>query len=410
MKKLIFSVLGLTLLFTQVNAQQRTVVVETSPKVSTSVNTSSSYAYTVNDVKNQVNVTYSNSPQSQEVTDDTPMKSKSFSKAFSLDKNDKVNLSNQFGTITIKTWNKNEIKVDADIKAYAKTEDEAQKLLDDVSISSTKDGDMVAYKTNIGERNGNWGSSVKNGKTIWRREVKVYYTVYMPATNSLTASQSYGNLLLGDFAGPTSLKVQYGNLTTGDLNNANNYVSVQYGATAIKDANGLKIKHQYGSGVTIGTVGTLDIDAQYTSVEVTTVKGSATVKHQYGKGITLGSVGNLAINAQYATVKVGNLKGNLTSKQQYGKLYVDQADAGKSIEIDAQYVDLNLGFAAGYSGDLDVKTSYANFKYGANVTAKRQGADDDRSYSSSKRYIGTIGKGGAGKVTIDAEYGSVTFK
>ncbi|RZK46393.1 MAG: hypothetical protein EOO87_23650, partial [Pedobacter sp.] len=158
MKNLILSVSSFMLLATQVNAQEQQPAVNAATKVSTST----SYAYTVNDVKNRVNVSYSSNGD-QDVKDDSPMRSKTFSKSFNLDKGDKINLNNQFGSITIKIWNKNEIKVDADIKAYAKSEDEAQKLLDDVSVNATKSGDLVAYKTNMGDRNGNWGSNVKNG-------------------------------------------------------------------------------------------------------------------------------------------------------------------------------------------------------------------------------------------------------
>ncbi|WP_316770360.1 hypothetical protein [Pedobacter frigiditerrae] len=411
MKLTILSLSSVLLLATQVNAQQQpSISVNVNPKVNTTVSTSSTYSYTVNDVKNNVNVKYNSNADSQDVQDDSPMKAKTFTKSFSIDKNDKINLSNQFGSIVIKTWDKNEIKVDADIKSYAKTEEEAQKLLDDVSIEATKSGDLVSYKTEMGSRNGNWGSSIKNGKTIWRREVKVHYTVYMPANNSLSASQQYGNITMGDFSGPTSIKVQYGNFVAGDLNNGNNYVNVQYGAANIKEANSLKIKHQYGSGVTIGTVGTLDIDVQYSAVNITSVKGAASIKHQYGGGIKIGSVsGAMNVNTQYTSVKVGSLNGNLTSRAQYGSVNIDGIEAGKDVDVDAQYASVNLGFATNYNANFDVKTSYAGFKYGSNVTAKREGGDD-RSYSQDKNFNGQIGKGGSVRVIVKAQYNSVTFK
>ena len=405
MKNLVLSMSGAILLAVQVNAQQPSVTVNSNTNASNTKNVS--YSYTVNDVKNSVNVRYNDSGSNQDVKDD-PMRSKTFSKSFTADRNDKVNLSNQYGSITIKVWNKNEIKVDADIKAYAKTEDEAQKLLDDVEVTATKTGDLVTYKTSMGERNGNWGSSVRNGKTIWRREVKTHYIVYMPAANALTATQQYGNIIMDDFAGPTSIKVQYGNLTAGNLSNANNYISIQYGKATVKDMGGARIKHQYGGGFTMGTVDDLDLDAQYTSVNVAAVKGSATVKHQYGSGTTIGQVGNLNVNTQYTTIKIGALHGNIVSKAQYGKVIVDEIDAGKSVAVNAQYTSVNLGFSANYNGDFEVRTNYGSFKYPSTVTVKRDG--DDRSYSSSKNYTGQIGKGGAATVNIDLQYNSVTFK
>ncbi|WP_152969746.1 hypothetical protein [Pedobacter sp. Hv1] len=402
MKNVMLCLSGM-LLATQINAQQ----VSTAVNVSTNTNVSTSYAYTVNGVKNQVNVKYSSNMQ--EVQDDNPVKSKTFTKSFNIDRGDKINLSNQFGSLTIKTWDKNEIKVDADIKSYAKTDEEAQKLLDDVSISATKDGDLVSYKTSTGDRSGNWGSSVRNGKVIWRREVKIHMTVYMPASNALTASQTYGPLNLEDFAGPTSLKVQYGNLTTGNLSNSNNYISVQYGKAALKDVNAAKIKQQYGDGLTINTIGNIELDAQYSSAKIGTIKGSANIKHQYGGGTTIETAGALTVSAQYTKIKVGNLKGNLNGKVQYGKITVDEVETGnKDITISGGYSDIDLGFGATYNGDFEVSTNYGGFRYGSNISAKKLG--EDRGYNSVKNYSGQVGKGGAAKINIRTDYGSVTFK
>ncbi len=131
MKNLMLCMSGM-LLATQINAQQ----ISTSVSVNANANTSTSYSYTVNDVKKQVNVKYSSNMQ--EVQDDNSVKSKSFTKSFGVDRSDKISLSNQFGSMTIKTWDKNEIKVDADIKAYAKTEEEAQRLLDRFQLAQLK--------------------------------------------------------------------------------------------------------------------------------------------------------------------------------------------------------------------------------------------------------------------------------
>ena len=406
MKNLVLSLSSFLLLAAQVNAQQSSVTVNSNTNETKNV----SYAYTVNDVKNSTNVRYSSSGGNQDLKEDGPMRSKTFSKSFTVDRSDKINLSNQYGSITIKIWNKNEIKVDADIKAYAKTDDEAQKLLDDVAVTATKTGDLVTYKTTMGERNGNWGSNVRNGKIIWRREVKTHYIVYMPASNALTALQQYGNIIMDDFEGPTSIKVQYGNLTAGNLSNANNYISIQYGKGSVKDMGGATVKHQYGGGITIGNVGNLDLNAQYTTANINSVKGTATIKHQYGGGTTIGNVnGTMNVTTQYAPIKIGNLKGNLTAKAQYGKVIIDEIEAGKDVDVDAQYSTVNLGFAANYNADFEVKTQYASFNYSSNVTAKREGGDN-RSYSSSKNYSGQIGKGVSVRVSIKVQYNGVTFK
>lgn len=374
-------------------------------------------------------------------TDDDPMRSKTFSKTFAADNSDKIVLGNQYGSIVIKIWDRKEVKADIDIKAYSNNDAETQKLLDGVTIEAGKSGDQIIFKTKM-EQQGNWGSGSRFGKK-WRREVKIDYVVYMPASNALTMSQSYGSITMAELTGPLYAKVQYGNFSAQELSNANNYISVQYGNTNIQNVNKAVVKQQYGSGLTIGVAGTLDIDAQYAAVNVTAIKGNALIKQQYGSGLTVGSVDNLDLNAQYCNVNINSIKGNAKIDQQYNsiaigsvgkldlktqytsasvgklrgdgrfdmqynKLSIDQITNGcRALNVDGDYLNITLGFDADYSADLEVQTSYASFKYGDRVSAKQIGNDRD---SNSKNYSGKIGKGGGAVVRIKSDYGSVTIK
>ncbi|RZM23434.1 MAG: hypothetical protein EOO88_26180 [Pedobacter sp.] len=368
---------------------------------------------------------------------------KSFTRAFAVDQMDKINVNNRYGSVTVKTWDRREVKAEVTIRAYSSSD--AQKLLDQVAIDAAKQGDLVTFKTNINVEDNRWGNFSINGRKS-RREVKVDYIIYMPANNALTVLQQYGNVTVGDLDAALSAKVQYGNFVAGKLSSNNNYISVQYGKANIAEATKATIKHQYGAGVTIGTVGTLNLDAQYTKVDITNITGEAVIEQQYGAGITIGSVGLLNINAQYTKVNVGTIKrGGTVANLQYSSL--DIANTG-SIKVDAQYTTVNIGqlngdgnfkmqynnlavamvgegvkrlnadceyvgmsfnFADRYNANVDVQTSYAGFKFGAGVSAKLTGDDDDRS-SNQRNYIGKIGNGGTNMVRIKAEYGNVIFR
>jgi len=401
------------------------------------VNSSNTYA------SNTVTVGVGSITVNQDVQSGTDNeRSKTFTKSFSVDNSDKVNLNNQYGSIIIKNWDKKEVRVDIDIKAYSNSDSDAQKLIDDVNIDANKSGDMVSIKTNLGNRNGRWGRSVRNGVTTWRREVKINYVVYMPSVNPLTVLQQYGNVELGNFSGPTSLKVQYGNLVAGNLSNANNYINVQYGKCDVQDLNAAVVKHEYNGPVTIGSVGTLELDAQYVGVNINTIRKSADIKIQYGKGLTVGTIGgNLLLNAEYAKVNINTVKGNTVVKQAYGDLNIASAGkiavnaeysnvtlgtlngdgninmdynrltvneitpACKNFSFGGEYVTVGLGFADRFNGNFNLSTSYAGFKYGANVTSNLVSKDDE-----NKKYSGKIGSGGVANVNIKTGYGSVTFK
>jgi hypothetical protein len=256
-------------------------------------------------------------------------------------------------------------------------------------------------------------------------------------------SQNYGSITMGELNGPLYAKVQYGNFSAQGLSNTNNYISVQYGNTNIQNVGKAVIKQQYGSGLTIGTAGTLDINAQYAAVKVTAIKGNAVIRQQYGSGLTIGTVGNLDLNAQYCNVDINSIKGDAVIKQQYNsislgsvekldlkaqytsasigklggdgrfdmqynKLSIDQVTSGcRALDIDGGYLNIALGVETAYNADLDVQTRYASFKYGDNVSVKQTGNDRD---SNSKNYSGKIGNGGGSSVKIKSDYGSVTIK
>jgi len=369
-------------------------------------------------------------------------RSKNFSKTFNVDNGDKISLKNQYGSMVIKTWDRKEVKVDVEIKAYSNSDKDVQKLIDEVSIDANKSGDMISVKTIMSDRDGNYGRKQRNGVTTWRREIKVSYVVYMPAVNALMAQQEYGSIELGDFSGPTSLKVQYGNLTTGNLNNTNNYLNVEYGKMTVQNVNTAVVKHEYGGGVSIGSVGTLQLDAEYVPVNVNTITKSANIKIQYGSGLTIGSIGgNLLLNSEYAKVNINNIKGNTVIKQSYsslalasvGKLSLkteytnvtlgtlngdalidmdynrltvnEITPACKSFNFTGEYAGVSLGFSNNYNATFNVSTTYAGFKYGANVTSRLISDDDE-----NKKYSGKIGNGGSASVNLKTEYGAVTFK
>ncbi len=381
------------------------------------------------------------SSQTDQVNLDGPERSKTFSKSFPAGNGDKLILSNQYGSMQIKTWEKREVKVDVSIKAYGNSENDAQKLLDEVNIESGKQGDQIVFKTKMNQSNGNWGSGSRNGRR-WRREVKVDYVVYMPVSNDLTLSQNYGNVSMEDLSGALYAKVQYGNFSAAELRNSNNYISVQYGKTDIQQMNKAVIKHQYGSGLTIGTVGSIDLDAQYAAVTINTVKGKASIKQQYGAGLTIGTtdqldldiqyananvntvkgnakinqqysnlnvgnVGSLDLDAQYTSAKIGSLRGNANIDMQYNQITIAEVGSQcRVLNIDGEYLSISIGFTNGFNADFDVNTSYASFRYGDNVSARLLGDKN----SNTKSYTGKIGNGGGATVKVKSDYGSVLFK
>ena len=116
----------------------------------------------------------------------------------------------RFGNVVVNTWNKNEVKVDIEIKSYADDDQTAQKMIDAITISDNKDGDQVSFKTNFGSGSSNSVWDLFNNRND-HHKAEVNYTIYMPAKNALDIENHYGATELPDFDGRVSIDCAYGN-------------------------------------------------------------------------------------------------------------------------------------------------------------------------------------------------------
>lgn len=309
--------------------------------------------------------------------DDGVEKVKNYSKSYSIDGNDVINLDNRFGKITVNTWSKSEVKVDVQIKATYSDDDKAQKMLDNVSIRDSKDGSGVYFKTVFNNDDNSSWSIFGKGRHNNEGKTEVNYTVYMPSKNPLNVSNKYGATSLPDLDGKLTVNNSYGSLVAKALSNPGNQITVKYGSATISSLNGSDLDVAYGS-------------------------------------LNLGECNKLNADISYGSAKIGRIttSGNINVKFS-GNLNIDEVDKNiKNLSVNSSYSSVKLGISNDQNADFDVTVRYGSFSYGGhdiNITSKSP-SDNDRGYSPTKNYKGHLGKGSNDKnITINTSYGSVSF-
>lgn len=299
-------------------------------------------------------------------------KIKNYTKSYPADANDLFNLSTVYGSVTVNTWTKSEVKVEVQIKAMANDEAMAQNGLDMVTINDSKEGNQINFSTRFEE---------DSRYNLWRHgnhhNIEVKYMVYMPARLALEARTAYCNVNLPDLSGEVKLRSTYGDVTAERLSNAASEISSSYCNVKIGAYNGNRISQAYGN-LTIGEASDFKANVSYGDISLSRLKG------------------NVNLNLAYVThFKIGEVN-----------------DALKNLHITATYSDLDLGFPSRSNFDFDVVVTYADFKYDdsrVNIT-NRTPEPGSRGYNPTKTYQGTYGKGNAdAKVTIKSAYGNVNF-
>jgi hypothetical protein len=300
---------------------------------------------------------------------------KTYSKSYSVDANDRLEIENKYGRINVNTWNKNEVRVDVQIKGDASDNETAQKMIDAISISDNKSGDVVSFRTNFG----NGSSSIWNlfNNMNDHHKVEVNYTIYMPSTMSLSMSNKYGAVVLPSLSGKVSIDNSYGSLTAKALTNPSNEFNVHYYEVNIEELGGGSINLGYGS-LKLGNVGRLEANVSYAPIDIGKLTTSGSISAKYGGG-----------------VKINEISKGL-----------------KSLDVDAKYSSVNIGLRGDENFAFDVTVKYGSFNYDDNrlkVTSKSP--DDSKGYHPTKSYRGYMGNSdSSNKITINSTYQSVKIE
>lgn len=332
-------------------------------------------------VVNGVSTSVSGAEYSGDETENTDqsLKIKNYSKSYPLDGNDRIRLSNQYGKITVNTWDRREVKVDIQIKAEARNDNDAQKLIDGVQISDNKSGDQVSFRTNIDQdgNDGFWSIFNFGGKNK-KQKLTINYVVFMPAKTDLNIESSYGSVALPDLDGRVRVSTSYGSTSIQSLSNTSNEIEGSYGSIKIGSMNGGKVDFSYGS-VDMEECNNIKADLSYGSFKIGRLKGSGDFDLSYEGGFKIGEV----------------------------------ASTLRRLNINNSYSGTNIGLSPNSNFDFDITVSYAGFNYNddkVTVTAKNP-PDGSRHIGTTRNYKGHVGKGGSdARVTINSSYGGVSFE
>ncbi|MBL7732270.1 MAG: hypothetical protein JNM88_13920 [Chitinophagaceae bacterium] len=288
------------------------------------------------------------SAQEKEKHEPKYKKNKSYSKSYSLSSSDKIELSNQFGEMKLVTWDKNEIKVDATITAKSDDEQRAQEILDRIGINDSKSGGTVSFTTKFKDEKKTWNKKEKG----YSEGMEINYLVYLPAGNTLNASNQFGKMIVPDYNGEATLTSKFGSLTAGKITNGKE-VNVEFGEAEIQQLNG----------------------------------------------------GRLTIKFSEGTVK--KLGGTVRSNLEFSQVKLEIDNDARSLEVDNSYSTVYLDLDKNMSATYNIHTSHGDFINKTSFNIKKE-EEEGKHYGPdfTSQYNGTSGNG-ACKIKVKSSFGEI---
>jgi hypothetical protein len=282
---------------------------------------------------------------------------RTISQSYPASSSDKLDIENQFGSVVIKTWSRNEVKVDVKIEVSSNVKEAADNLFQNIDVEHEKSGNRIQFKTELNKKDEK-GFKGKHSNTM-----SIDYEISMPVNLALDVENKFGKTTLPDLQGKVNVKQEFGNLYTGKLSQPGS-IEVKFGGVVIESAVNGKYEFGYASG----------------EATIKDLSGNADIDIQFCKS------GNVVINA---------------------------ANVDK-LRVDAQYSDVAIVVPKTVSANISVETNFGSFSNRSSFKMKEEDEDEDKDSKQNRgpkfnySYRGKAGDG-KNKIELDGNFSEITL-
>lgn len=260
-----------------------------------------------------------------------------------------VEVTNKYGKIHIRTWDKDSVKFIVDLKIQTSNPQKLQKLKSQVDFDFTSTNYYVVARTKFSKSGGVFSDVVET--FVPSNTVTINYTIYLPKSTNLKIENKFGDVYLDDLSGNLTLKLSNGNLKANHL--------AGYTTLNIASGDGMVNKMDKGkvtvaySDFQIRDCGDIEFDTRSSRIEIRKAK-SLKVYSRRDKYF-VDAAGLLIGDGNFTTIELGELNKELNVDLKYGEVRVERIAKDFSlINILSAYTDISLYFKTDASYNLDI--------------------------------------------------------
>lgn len=323
---------------------------------------------------------------------DQDEKKKYIEKSYQVSSSVELRIDNKFGKVEINSWDKDEFSIKIEIIGMGRSEERAQRIIDDIEIDIDQSSTEIRFETEIESRKN------KNEEGF-----EVNYTVYMPKVNPLYVRNSFGDVTMEDRGGDLELNVSYGSMKVGDVDGESD-LKLSFGSGSVGTIIEGDITVKYSS-FELESASTLEFEQGFSDIEIGDVK-DLEIESKYGK-VEIEKAHTVDADAHFSGFEIEELTGSLEMDCSYlGDFRIERlAKSFTLVDIDGKFGSYDIGLEPGLNANIDAEFSFANLKYSSDVEVdfNYRVKESNKSY-----YRGKIGTGDPNKmIKVDSGYGNL---
>lgn len=307
---------------------------------------------------------------------------KTIKKEFDIAANGTTYLSNKYGEVAVKTWDRNRVKISVDIVVDAGSEDKANDIFDRISVNFSNARDYVKAMTEIESSRSSWWSW---GSSSSKGDYRINYEVYLPASNNLDLELKYGDAYVANMEGKVKLNLKYANFKVegvgddstidfaygnGAIQNARDLTtSLSYGKLDIEQVNDISLTTKY-SKINIEKAGDVRCETKYDTYRLMEI---ADFKN-YGKydNFAIRSAQNVSLEGKYSSLEAEAVSQRVDLDMEYGSANFGLGSQFQEASMNGRYTDFKVNVASGTAYRLDAIATYAGINYPADLEVVRE--------------------------------------
>lgn len=325
-------------------------------------------------------------------------------------------LSNKYGEVQVKTWDRNRVKITVDIVVDASSEERANAIFNRIHINFANAADFVRATTEIESTRTSWWSW-NSGSS--KGDFRINYEVYLPAQNQLELTLKYGDAYLSQLEGPAKLDLKYGNFTSEGVGDRST-INLAYGNGTIVQAQNLNVNLAYGK-LAIQKAGDIQLTSKYAKVEIEKAEDvDCETKYDtyqimeiadfsnYGKydNFSIRKARNIDLRGKYTSLEADEVQENVVLHTEYGSASLGMSPYFRKVDLDGRYTDFKVSVPAATSYQLDASGNYSSINYPDYLQLTRE-----ISASNSREIVGYQGQENtAALIKARMSYGGIRIR
>lgn len=253
-------------------------------------------------------------------------------KSFSVTPGGWVELRADFGSVDVRSWSQNEVKIEVVKWVESRSRRSASELFKDYEITfdQTSRGVSIVAKMYGG------------GKRWWRSNdgLQVEFRLTVPQKYNLDLNTSGGSISVDNLTGEARVKTSGGSLSLGRIEGPVD-ARTSGGSIDLQQTKGRLIAQTSGGGITVG-----EVDGD---VDVETSGGSINVN---------GATGNLRAHTSGGGISLRRLHGSVDASTSGGSLSAELLEQFEApCELSTSGGGIVIYLASGIKADIDARTS-----------------------------------------------------